>query len=149
MALVSASAAAAATNLRVLLSRLRARLREVDTAEDLTPSQTSVLIRLFRDGPASTTELAGAERVRSQSMTATLAGLDRLGYITRTPDPQDGRRQVITVTAAGRTRAADRRQVRKEWLAATMQDRFTEAERHTINEALTLLERLTNQRKPD
>ncbi len=145
MAPVSASSAAAATNLRVLLSRLRIRLREVDTAEDLTPSQTSVLIRLFKNGPASTTELAGAERVRSQSMTATLAGLDRLGYLARTPDPLDGRRQVITLSPAGRTRAADRRQAREEWLVATMQDRYTEAERQTINEALILLERLTDE----
>ncbi|WP_019930482.1 MarR family winged helix-turn-helix transcriptional regulator [Nocardia sp. BMG111209] len=147
MSSVSASAAAAATNLRVLLSRLRTRLREVDTAEDLTPSQTSVLIRLFRDGPATTTELAGAERVRSQSMTATLAGLDRLGYLVRSPDPADGRRQVITLTSSGRTRAAHRRRARQEWLAETMQDRYTEAERHTINEALALLERITDEPK--
>ncbi|OBI67803.1 MarR family winged helix-turn-helix transcriptional regulator [Mycobacterium sp. E796] len=142
--MISASATVAATNLRVLFSRLRTRLREVDTAADLTPSQTSVLIRLYKDGPASTSELAGAERVRSQSMTATLAGLDRLGYLARSPDPDDGRRQVISLTASGRARAAHRRQVRQEWLAETMQDRYTDAERHVINEALVLLERLTD-----
>lgn len=141
----SSSAIAASTNLRVLLSRLRIRLREVDTADDLTPSQTSVLIRLFKDGPASTSELAGAERVRSQSMTATLAGLDRLGYLLRTPDPEDGRRQVITLTPSGRSRAALRRAVREEWLTKTLQDRYTEDERSVINEALTLLERITDQ----
>jgi DNA-binding MarR family transcriptional regulator len=142
--MATASAIVAATNLRVLFSRLRTRLREVDTAADLTPSQTSVLIRLYKDGPASTSELAGAERVRSQSMTATLAGLDRLGYLTRSPDPDDGRRQVISLTASGRARAAHRRQVRQEWLAETMQDRYTAAELHVINEALVLLERLTD-----
>lgn len=62
----SPSAIAASTNLRVLFNRLRTRLREVVTADDLTPSQTAALIHLFRDGPASTGELAGAERVRSQ-----------------------------------------------------------------------------------
>lgn len=144
MAPLSPSAIAASTNLRVLFSRLRTRLREVDTAEDLTPSQTSVLIRLFKEGPASTSELAGAERVRSQSMTATLAGLDRLGYLTRTPDPQDGRRQVIELTPSGRSRAASRRQVRQEWLTRTMQDRYTEDERAVINQALTLLERISD-----
>jgi len=142
--MASASATVAATNLRVLFSRLRTRLREVDSAADLTPSQTSVLIRLYKDGPASTSELAGAERVRSQSMTATLAGLDQLGYLARSPDPDDGRRQVISLTASGRARAAHRRQVRQEWLAETMQDRYTHAERLVINEALVLLERLTD-----
>ncbi|QLL05320.1 MarR family winged helix-turn-helix transcriptional regulator [Mycobacterium vicinigordonae] len=140
---ISASAEAAATSLRVLFSRLRTRLREVGAETDLTPSQTSVLIRLYKNGPASTSELAGAERVRPQSMTATLAGLDRLGYLARSPDPEDGRRQVITLTESGRTRAAHRRRAREEWLAKAMQDRYTEAERRTINDALTLLERIT------
>lgn len=144
MAPISPSATTAATNLRVLFSRLRTRLREVDTADDLTPSQTSVLIRLYKNGPSSTSELAGAERVRSQSMTATLAGLDRLGYLSRSPDPEDGRRQVITLTQSGHTRAAHSRQAREEWLTRTMQDRYTEAERHVINDALTLLERITD-----
>jgi DNA-binding MarR family transcriptional regulator len=143
MATVSASSVAAATNLRVLFSRLRTRLREVDSADELTPSQTSVLIRLYKNGPASTSELAGAERVRSQSMTATLAALDRLGYLVRTPDPEDGRRQVITLTESGRRRAAAGRQARQEWLATTLQERYTEAERAVINEALVLLERIT------
>ena len=141
---ISASSVAAATSLRVLLSRLRTRLREVDTAADLTPSQTSVLIRLFKNGPASTSELAGAERVRSQSMTATLASLDRLGYLARTPDPDDGRRQVIALTDTGHARAADQRQAREEWLATLLQQRYTEDERRVINEALTLLSRLTD-----
>ncbi|MUL78468.1 MarR family winged helix-turn-helix transcriptional regulator [Mycolicibacterium sp. CBMA 226] len=143
MATVGASSVAAATNLRVLFSRLRTRLREVDSADELTPSQTSVLIRLYKNGPASTSELAGAERVRSQSMTATLAALDRLGYLARTPDPEDGRRQVITLTESGRRRAAAGRQARQEWLATTLQERYTEAERAVINEALVLLERIT------
>lgn len=126
MGFISASSAAAATNLRVLFSRLRTRL-----------------IRLYRDGPASTSELADAEHVRSQSMTATLTGLDRLGYLARSPDPDDGRRQVITLTESGRARATHRRHVRQEWLAEAIQHHYTEAERHVINEALTLLDRLT------
>lgn len=98
---VSESAAAAARDLRVLFSRLRRRLLEVATADDLTPSQTAVLIRLVKDGPASTSQLAGAERVRPQSMATTLAGLDRHGMIVRTPDPEDGRRQLVDLTPSG------------------------------------------------
>ena len=78
---VSESAATAARDLRVMFSRLRRRLLEVATADDLTPSQTAVLIRLIKDGPASTSQLAGAERVRPQSMATTLTGLDRHGLI--------------------------------------------------------------------
>jgi DNA-binding MarR family transcriptional regulator len=144
MGQVSGSAVAAARDLRVMFSRLRRRLLEVATAEDLTPSQTAVLIRLVKDGPASTSELAGAERVRPQSIATTLAGLDRHGLIARTPDPEDGRRQLITLTSVGRRHAENDRRVRDEWLVRAMQDRYTEPERRLINEVLTLLERITD-----
>ena len=141
---VGESAITAARDLRVMFSRLRRRLLEVATAEDLTPSQTAVLIRLIKDGPASTSQLAGAERVRPQSMATTLAGLDRHGLIVRTPDPEDGRRQLITLTEGGRRHAEKDRKVREEWLVLAMQDRYTDPERRVINEALTLLERLND-----
>jgi len=144
MAQVSESAIAAARDLRVMFSRLRRRLLEVATDEVLTPSQTAVLIRLIKDGPASTSQLAGAERVRPQSMATTLTGLDRHGLITREPDPEDGRRQLITLTSVGRRHAENDRKVREEWLVRAMQDRYTEPERRVINEALTLLERITD-----
>src|ERR1700733_10857218 len=129
MGQVSESAVAAARDLRVMFSRLRRRLLEVATDDDLTPSQTAVLIRLIKDGPASTSQLAGAERVRPQSMATTLTGLDRHGLIIRTPDPEDGRRQLIDLTTVGRRHAEKDRRVREEWLVRAIQDRYTEAER--------------------
>jgi DNA-binding MarR family transcriptional regulator len=144
MGQVGESAVAAARDLRVMFSRLRRRLLEVATADDLTPSQTAVLIRLVKDGPASTSQLAGAERVRPQSMATTLTGLDRHGFIVRAPDPEDGRRQLIALTALGRRHAENDRKVREEWLVRAMQDRYTEPERLVINEALALLERLND-----
>lgn len=141
---VSESSVVAARQLLAVFSRLRRRLREVATADDLTPPQTSVLIRLVKDGPASTSELAGAERVRPQSMATTLSGLDRHGLIQRKPDPADGRRQVITLTQRGRRHAEIDRKVREEWLVQAIQDQYTEPERQVINEALSLLERLTD-----
>ena len=144
METVSESAVGAARDLRVVFSRLRRRLTDLATADDLTPSQTAVLIRLAKDGPASTSQLAGAERVRPQSMATTLAGLDRHGLIQRRPDPDDGRRQVITLPAEGRRRAESGRQVREEWLVRAMQDNYSEQERGLIVEALVLLGRITD-----
>jgi DNA-binding MarR family transcriptional regulator len=140
---ISESAARAARDLRVVVSRVRRRLKEVYDAGDLTPSQTSVLSRLDKDGAASASDLAAAERVRPQSMAATLAALDEHGLIQRRADPGDGRRQLISLSDAGRELIDDSRQAREEWLSRALQDRYTEAERRTLIEALALLDRLT------
>jgi DNA-binding MarR family transcriptional regulator len=140
---ISESAARAARDLRVVVSRVRRRLKEVYDSGDLTPSQTSVLSRLDKDGAASASDLAAAERVRPQSMAATLAALDERGLIRRRADPGDGRRQLISLSDAGREFVDDSRQAREEWLTRAFQDRYTEAERRTLVEALALLDRLT------
>jgi DNA-binding MarR family transcriptional regulator len=141
---ISESSAAAARDLRVVFSRLRRQLRSVTTGGGLTPSQTAVLTRLWKEGSSSTSALAAAEQVRPQSMAAILTALDQHSLIQRAADPDDGRRQLISLTAAGRRRAESDRQVREEWLARAMQERYSERERHVINDALSLLGRLTD-----
>ncbi|MEU6098112.1 MarR family transcriptional regulator [Streptomyces sp. NPDC047079] len=140
---VSASAARAARDLRVLFSRLRRRIREVAGDDELTPSQVSALTLVGKGGAATASTLASAEGVRPQSMAATLAVLEQHRLILRSPDPHDGRRQLVTLTDAGRERIEGDRQARQEWLARALQDRYTEDERRTVLEALSLLERLT------
>ncbi|WP_190177766.1 MarR family winged helix-turn-helix transcriptional regulator [Streptomyces naganishii] len=140
---VSRSAARAARELRVVFSRLRRRIREVAQDEDLTPSQVSALTLAGKHGAATASALAAAEGVRPQSMATTLSALEQHGLIRRSPDPDDGRRQLVTLTETGRERIEDNRQVRAEWLARALQDRFSEAERGTLLEAFALMERLT------
>jgi DNA-binding MarR family transcriptional regulator len=142
---VGDSAVTAARELRVLFSRLRRRLRSLAIDEGLTPSQTAVLTRLWKDGASSASELAGAEGVRPQSMATIVAALEQRGLVERTPDPEDGRRQVVSLTGQGRRRAESDRQVRQEWLARAIQERYSERERRVILDALALLERLTEQ----
>src|ERR1700752_2908371 len=142
---VGDSAVTAARELRVLFSRLRRRLRELEIGDDLTPSQTAVLTRLWKEGALSASELAGAEGVRPQSMATIVAALEQRGLVERTPDPEDGRRQVVSLTGQGRRRAESDRQVRQEWLARAIQERYSERERRIILDASALLERLTEQ----
>jgi len=140
---ISDAAARAARDLRVVFSRLRRRIREVAEDDELTPSQVSALTLVAKHGAATASALAVAEGVRPQSMATTLAALDRQGLIRRSPDPDDGRRRLVTLTDAGRQRVEGDRQAREEWLARAVQDRFTEDERHTLLAGLALLERLT------
>jgi DNA-binding MarR family transcriptional regulator len=140
---VSRSAVRAAREIRVVYSRLQRRLRELYDTRELTPSQTSVLSRLEKAGPRSASELAAAERVRPQSMAATVGVLEERGMVRRRPDPDDGRRQLVSLTAAGREFVTDKRRAGEEWMARTLQDRFSEDERQTIIAALALLDRLS------
>ncbi|MEU2210488.1 MarR family winged helix-turn-helix transcriptional regulator [Streptomyces hygroscopicus] len=140
---MSASAVRAAHEIRVVIGRLRRRFKETYDNEQLTPSQTSVLSRLSKEGPASASALAAAERVRPQSMAATLSVLDERGLIRRRPDPDDGRRQLVSLTETGGAFLADKRRAGEEWLARSLETGYTEAERQTILEALALLDRLT------
>ena len=55
----------------------------------------------------------------------------------------DGRRLLVSLTASGRDRVDVSRSAREEWLARALNDGFTEAERRTVIEAMTLLDRLS------
>jgi DNA-binding MarR family transcriptional regulator len=49
-----------------MIGRLRRRIREVSTSDDLSPAQTSVLVLLGKNGAATASALATAEGVRPQ-----------------------------------------------------------------------------------
>lgn len=137
------TAVRAARELRVVFSRLRRRFREVTNRDGLTPTQVSALSQLDKGGPAAASTLAAVERVRPQSMAATLAVLEERGFIGRSPDPDDGRRQLVALTPHGRDFIEGDRQEREEWLTTALRDKYSEDERQTILAALALLDRLS------
>ncbi|WP_030812260.1 MarR family winged helix-turn-helix transcriptional regulator [Streptomyces sp. NRRL F-2799] len=139
---VSESAVRAAHEFRVVFSRLRRRMRESYDPGDLTPSQTSVLSRLDKDGEASVSDLAAAERVRHQSVAATVAVLEDRALVSRRQDPSDGRRQLVFVTDSGHAFLEDRRRAGEGWLTRALEDQCTEDERRTLLEAAAILDRV-------
>jgi DNA-binding MarR family transcriptional regulator len=139
---VPAHVAESAGWIRAVVGQLHRRLRQVDNAGILTPSQSAVLNRLHRDGPATQGELAAAEHVRQQSMAATLGVLDELGYLARTPDPADRRRVVISLSEAGSDTVRGIQQHRDEWLAQALVDALSPAELDAVTHALPLLQRV-------
>ncbi|MGX1115233.1 DNA-binding MarR family transcriptional regulator [Streptomyces ambofaciens] len=138
----SPSAVRASREVRAVISRLRRRILKASEVEDLTLGQASVLARLSGQGGVTASELAATEGVRHQSMTATVTALASRGLVERHPDPDDGRRLLITLTAEGVRRVEEGRQARTEWLAGRLQDRCTEEERRTVIAAMAVLERL-------
>lgn len=137
---LSETAAQAASDTVVAVGRLIRRLRELAAEGDLSSGQASVLVRLAKQGPATASELAAAERVRPQSMATIVMALERAGLVERNHDPEDGRRQLISLTELGRERRLDDRRAREAWLARALQEQCSQAQLRTIIEAMALLD---------
>jgi DNA-binding MarR family transcriptional regulator len=135
-----------AGELRVVLGQLIRRLRAARVG--LALQQVRVLGLLERDGAAGISALAAAERVRPQSMAATVAALESAGLVDRRPDPDDGRRTLIELTAPGRAALLADRRRREDWLADAIERDLTARERRVLTEAVELLGRLAD-REPD
>jgi DNA-binding MarR family transcriptional regulator len=128
--------------LRETLGRLVRRLRQEPSP--IPAGQLIVLMRLEREGPASTSDLAAAERMRPQSMAQTVRDLEDAGLITRRPDPSDGRRALLELTKAGLDALAAVSARRDSFLSRGIQHELTAAERRTLSDAVALLRRLAD-----
>ena len=136
---------ALAAELRLVIGQLLRRLRaerEGDRLGGLTLSQMAVLGWLDRDGPAGISALATAERVRPQSMAATVAALGTAGLVRRSPDPADGRRVIIELTPTGTDAIRADRRRREDWLAEAIGGELTARDRETLARAVGLLTRI-------
>ena len=128
--------------LRVSISLLLRRLRQVQVEGELTLPETSALTRLDRGGPATPSALARLEQISPQSMGATVGALESRGLIERRPDPEDGRRAVMSLTETGRQVVHDKRSARTEQLVKALWAGFTRSELQQLMAAAPLIERL-------
>jgi len=140
----NALASALAGELRILISQLRHRLREQSHLGDYTWSQTSVIIRLERDGPATVSALARAEGVRQQSMGATISTLEAAGLVKGSPDPADGRQTILSLTDACREMIQASRAAKEDWLFHAIQTKLSPAEQEQLATDLELLKRIAD-----
>ena len=131
-----------AHELRETIARLVRRLRAEPGS--LPVGQAAVLSRLDREGPAGTSDLAAAERMRPQSMAQTVRDLEAAGWVTRRPDPDDGRRALVEITPAGVEALSAARAKREGWLSDALERELDAEERKTLREALVLLRRIAD-----
>ncbi|GLV85532.1 MarR family transcriptional regulator [Streptomyces lavendulae subsp. lavendulae] len=105
-------------------------------------SQMSVLKRLDRGGSATAADLARAEKIRPQSVIATVNSLRAEGYVTRTPHPTDGRQLLVSLTDRGRALVRERREAGHGRITELIAGRLTAEEQRLLAEAVPLLRRL-------
>ncbi|WP_408744419.1 MarR family winged helix-turn-helix transcriptional regulator, partial [Acetobacter nitrogenifigens] len=138
-------AAALAQDLRALVSKLKRRLREQAHVGDLTPSQASALLRLEKEGPSTTSNLARAEGMRPQSMAAVVTALEAAGFVTGEPDPTDGRQTLLSLTPSCRTWIEEGRAARQDWLASKLATHLSSEELSDAAKIVGLLKRLADE----
>jgi DNA-binding MarR family transcriptional regulator len=136
----TSSVARSASELRIVLGQLVRRLR----AENTFPlSHGTVLARLEREGPQTTSALAAAEHVRPQSMAHTIAELEAAGLVGRRPHPHDRRQILIELTDQGLDKLTEDRKRREGWLAEAIATELSADEQEILIQAVPLLRRLT------
>jgi DNA-binding MarR family transcriptional regulator len=102
----------AVTRLRGAVLRLGRELRTTSAEEGLTPTQSSVLAALVREGPLGVGELAEAEGINPTMLSRVLAHLTDAGLAERAPIAADRRCARAVATAEGR-RAVRRLRARR------------------------------------
>jgi DNA-binding MarR family transcriptional regulator len=128
--------------MRTLIGRLKRKLRDQTDHEDFTSTQTSVLLRLEGDGPATISNLARAEAMRPQSMSAVIAPLEAAGLVRGVPDPNDGRQTLISLTPTCQKLIQERRAAKQDWLTRTIQAKLSAQEQEQLAAALEIVARL-------
>jgi DNA-binding MarR family transcriptional regulator len=132
-----------AVRLRVSLFALMRQLRQTAPPDGIGSARLSVLGALYRRGPMAPTELAAHERVKLQTLTRLLAELEADAWIVREPDPDDGRRSVLSLTRLGARQLTADVQRREASLATAIGTALTAAQQAQLLKACEALDAVT------
>lgn len=127
------------TDLRIACQRIARRAR-FETDGELAPHQVAVLGRVSC-GPATAGDLAVWEKVSAPTMSRTIASVVDAGWVTRSDDPADGRRIILTITDAGAQALAATRRTRDAWMSERL-DQLSDEEIGLLEAALPVIERI-------
>jgi DNA-binding MarR family transcriptional regulator len=129
-----------ATRLHSVAIHLLRRVRRVDVESGLSPARASALSVLVFGGVRTIGELANAEQVAAPTMTRLISGLEKDGYVKRSPDADDGRVTRVSATARGK-RVLEAGRDRRVAEVMGVLSSLTSSEQATIAKAVDALER--------
>ena len=110
----------AAGRLSLALARLVRTLRR-DNPSGLGPGSLSTLATVVRFGPIRLGDLAAREGIAPPTLSRIMTGLEDAGYLTRSPDPTDGRASRAEPTPAAVELISGATSSRAELLRSRMQ----------------------------
>lgn len=118
------------------------RAKQLQLPGELTMPERVVLAKLDRGGPSSAAQLARMQQISPQAMRVTLGSLESQGLVQRATDPEDGRRQVMSLTPEGIDVVRHDRDARARRFAEVLIEEFSSTELEILAQAAPLIERL-------
>ena len=134
----------AVTDFAQAIGLLVRRVRAASASQELSWTESVVMARLAKDGPATTADLARAEGMKPQSMGTTVAALEEMGIVERKPHPTDGRQVNIELTAKGAAMRKSAKDAKRTWLAEAIAQLDVQ-ERETLFKAGEIIKRLAEK----
>jgi DNA-binding MarR family transcriptional regulator len=117
--------------------------RERPAIEGLSHTSLQVMVTLERAGGALRPgQLAGELQMTTSNVAATLRSLEAENFVTRHPDPEDGRRALVSLTPAGAKMVAQARRERSAWLQQAITDLLAPDEQRLLLRAGELMQQL-------
>ena len=126
--------------LRMLLQRVSRRIRANRADGTMSDAKMGVLFRL-ETSPATPSQLAERERVTPPSMNRTLNALEERDLVVRSPDPDDARRVIVTITEAGTALILETRRLRTAWFTRQLAELAPE-DRAALEAMIPVLRRI-------
>jgi DNA-binding MarR family transcriptional regulator len=134
-----------ADRIREMLNSLRRAMRSGHAVGGLAPRHEAVLAWLRRKRRLTTAELARLEQITPQSMGAVVTELAEHGWVVKSKDPNDGRRELLALTDAGAEVVAQTDAARRADLVRLLDTKLTAAERELVARALDVLMKIEEE----
>lgn len=135
---------AAAIDFTQAVGLLVRRLRAVAASQELSMTESVVMARLEKEGPATIADLARAEGMKPQSMGTTIAALEEMGLIVRNAHPTDGRQMHIALSDKGMALRKSTGDAKRTWLTQAI-TQLDATERETLFQAGDIIRRLVEK----
>ena len=126
---------------RLLGRELRSRL----APSGVGPGQFAQLLVLYQEDGLTQAELCARVHIEQPTMANTLDRMQRDGLITREPDPRDGRRAIVRLTARAREMEAELIDAVTAGNAATVQGLDQDAVGHFMDAVSTMIGNLAGR----
>ena len=128
------------STVRRAVTRLARQLR-TQRGEAGLPAISAAVLSNLQTEPRAPSEIAAAERVTVQSLTAPLRDLEKAGLIVRETDATDARRSMLRLTEAGAVALRDEARRRDQWLTEALSG-LSDLEVEVVRLAALVMERL-------